>query len=110
MTYLGSSYRQVWVTICVSLRFLPSTATFSTQSTEKEHLIIYRINALEGIDSAKSLIVLLNGGPEAEQVEVPEGEYQLLAFNGEANVNGLSDLHEDHALVAPYSATILAEK
>ena len=78
--------------------------------TEKEHLIIYRINALEGIDSAKSLIVLLNGGPEAEQVEVPEGEYQLLAFNGEANVNGLSDLHEDHALVAPYSATILAEK
>lgn len=78
--------------------------------TEKEHLIIYRINALEGIDSAKSLIVLLNGGPEAEQVEVPEGEYQLLAFNGEANVNGLSDLHEDHAMVAPYSATILAEK
>ena len=34
----------------------------------------------------------------------------LLAFNGEADANGLSELHESHALVAPYSATILAEK
>ena len=78
--------------------------------TEDEHLIIYRIKDLEGIDSAKSLIVLLNGGDKAQQVEIPEGEYTLLAFNGEANVNGLSELEEDEALVAPYSATILAEK
>jgi pullulanase len=78
--------------------------------TEDEHLIIYRIKDLEGIDSAKSLIVLLNGGDKAQQVEIPEGEYTLLAFNGEANVNGLSNLEEDEALVAPYSATILAEK
>ena len=78
--------------------------------TEDEHLIIYRIKDLEGIDSAKSLLVVLNGGDKAQQVEIPEGEYILLAFNGEANVNGLSELEEDEALVAPYSATILAEK
>ena len=78
--------------------------------TDNEHLIIYRIKDLEGIDSAKSLIVLLNGGAEAQQVEIPESEYILLAFNGEANEKGLSLLQESQALVAPYSATILAEK
>ena len=77
--------------------------------SDDEHVIIYRIKDLEGIDSAKSLIVILNGGDKAQQVEIPEGEYTLLAFNGEANVNGLSELEEDEALVAPYSATILAE-
>ena len=78
--------------------------------TDNEHLVIYRINDLDGLDSAKSLIVLLNGSEKAQQVEIPEGEYTLLAFNGEADVKGLSELHESHALVAPYSATILAEQ
>lgn len=77
---------------------------------ENESLIIYRINNLEGIDTAKSLIVLLNGGNQAQQIEIPEGKYILLAFNGEADVNGLSELEESQAIVAPYSATILAEK
>ena len=78
--------------------------------TENEHLVIYHIKNLEGIDSAKSLLVLLNGGSKAEQVEIPEGEYMLLAFNGEAKAEGLSILEESQAIVAPYSATILAEK
>ena len=78
--------------------------------TENEHLIVYRINDLEGIDSAKSLIVLLNGCDKAQQVEIPEGAYTLLAFNGMADVNGLSEMEENQALVAPYSATILAAK
>lgn len=79
-------------------------------STENESLVICRINNLEGIDTAKSLIVLLNGGNQAQQIEIPEGKYILLAFNGEADVNGLSELEESQAIVAPYSATILAEK
>jgi len=78
--------------------------------TDNKNLIIYKINDLEGIDCAKSLIVVLNGGDKAQQVEIPEGEYILLAFNGEAKADGLSDLEESQAIVAPYSATILAEK
>ena len=77
---------------------------------DNDQVIVYCIKNLEGIDTAKSLIVLLNGSDKAAQVEIPEGEYTLLAFNGEADVNGLSELHESQALVAPYSATILAEK
>lgn len=76
---------------------------------DNEQVIVYRIKDLEGLDTAKSLIVVLNGSEKTAQVEIPEGEYTLLAFNGEANVNGLSELHESQALVAPYSATILAE-
>lgn len=78
--------------------------------TENESLVVYRIKNIEGIDTAKSLIVLLNGGNQAQQIEIPEGKYILLAFNGEADVNGLSELEESQAIVAPYSATILAEK
>ena len=78
--------------------------------TDNEHLIVYRIKDLEGIDSAKSLIVLLNGGAEAQQVAVPESDYVLLAFDGEANEKGLSEMRESQVMVAPYSATILAEK
>ncbi len=78
--------------------------------TENESLVVYRIKNLEGIDTAKSLIVLLNGGNQAQQIEIPEGKYILLAFNGEADVNGLSELEDSQAIVAPYSATILAEK
>lgn len=77
---------------------------------DNDQVIVYRIKNLEGIDTAKSLIVLLNGGNQAQQIEIPEGKYILLAFNGEADVNGLSELEESQAIVAPYSATILAEK
>ena len=77
--------------------------------TDDEHLIVYRIKDLVGIDSAKSLIVLLNGSDKAQQVDIPESKYILLAFNGEADANGLSELEESQAIVAPYSATILAE-
>lgn len=78
--------------------------------TDNGHLIIYRIKNLEGIDSAKSLIVLLNGGPEILTPDIPEGEYLMLAGNGVADKNGLSIVKGDKAWVGPYSATILAEK
>ena len=78
--------------------------------TADQHLVAYRIDNLEGIDTAKSLLVLLNGGEKPLQEPIPEGDYTLLVFNGEADVNGLSELHESQAIVAPYSATILAEK
>ena len=78
--------------------------------TDNEHLIIYRIKDLEGIDFAKSLVVLLNGGAEPATVEVPEADYTVLAHDGEANNNlGLGVIHAKSVMVEPYSATILAE-
>ena len=79
-------------------------------STDNEHLIIYRINNLEGIDSAKSLIVLLNGGAKQANVEVPQAQYNVLAHDAQASVDGLGHITVDHVAVEPYSATILAEE
>ena len=79
---------------------------------DNEQVIVYRIKDLEGIDSAKSLLVMLNGGEKAVTCELPqmEGEAIILAQNGQANVAGLDFAPYDKIEVAPYSATIIAEK
>ena len=77
--------------------------------TDSDNVIIYRIKDLEGIDTAKSLIVVLNGSKEVSMATIPEGNYRILAFNAKANVNGLEDFSGSQIAAGPYSATILAE-
>lgn len=77
--------------------------------TNNEGLIIYRIKDLQGIDTAASLIVLLNGTAEAMEVEVPQATYTVLAQDAQANANGMGTIEAGKVQVAPYSATILAE-
>lgn len=77
--------------------------------TTQEGLIIYRIKDLQGIDTASSLIVLLNGTAEAMEVEVPQATYTVLAHDAQANANGMGAIEGGKVQVAPYSATILAE-
>ncbi len=76
---------------------------------DEESLIIYRINNLEGIDSAKSLTVLLNGSAQPAQAEIPDGQYRVLAHDAQANQEGLGIINGGKIVVEPYSATILAE-
>ena len=77
--------------------------------TDNENLIIYDIKDLEGIDTSKSLIVLLNGSAKTAEAEIPEAEYTVLAHDGEADVQGLGLLSTNRVTVEPYSATILAQ-
>ena len=79
--------------------------------TNNEHLVIYRIKNLEGIDTAKSLMVILNGSAQTVTCDLPEmtGECVLLAADGQANPDGLDFAPYDKIDVVPYSATILAE-
>lgn len=77
--------------------------------TTQEGLIIYRIKDLQGIDTASSLIVLLNGTPEPMEAEVPQANYTVLAHDAQANANGMGTMEGGKVQVAPYSATILAE-
>ena len=76
---------------------------------ENEHVIAYRIADLEGIDSAKSLLVVLNGSAEAVETAIPAGRYTVLAEDGKAEVDGLRCFEDEQVVVAPYSATILEE-
>ena len=77
--------------------------------TTQEGLIIYRIKDQQGIDTASSLVVLLNGTAEAMEVEVPQATYTVLAQDAQANANGMGTIEAGKVQVAPYSATILAE-
>ena len=77
--------------------------------TTQEGLIIYRIKDLQGVDTASSLIVLLNGTAEPMEAEVPQATYTVLAHDAQANANGMGTIEGGKVQVAPYSATILAE-
>ena len=78
--------------------------------TDNENLIVYAIKDLEGIDTSKSLIVLLNGGAKPAEAFFPEAAYTILAHDGQANNKaGLGRIQTDRIVVEPYSATILAQ-
>ena len=72
-------------------------------------VVAFRIKDLEGIDSAKSLTVLLNGSKKAVKLAIPQGEYVVLAQNGEADADGLGAYSGAYISAPATSATILAE-
>ena len=78
---------------------------------DNDQVIIYRIKDLEGIDTAKSLLVILNGSAEGVTCNLPEmdGESVILADNGIANAGGIEMGPYEQTYVDPYSAMIIAE-
>ena len=72
-------------------------------------VVAFRISGLEGIDSAKSLTVLLNGSKKAVKVDIPQGNYEVLAQNGKADADGLGAYSGSTISAGATSATILAE-
>ena len=77
--------------------------------TGDESLIVYSINHLEGIDSARSLVVLLNGSNRSQEADIPLATYTILALDGQADAEGIETVACQHVSTPPYSATILAE-
>ena len=76
---------------------------------DNPNVVAFRIEGLEGIDSAKSLTVVLNGSKKAVKVEIPEGNYVVLAQNGYADAEGFGAYTGDYCSASATSATILAE-
>ncbi len=72
-------------------------------------VVAFRISGLEGIDSAKSLTVLLNGSKKTAKVEIPQGDYTVLAKDGKADADGLGAFAGNTISAGATSATILAE-
>ena len=72
-------------------------------------VVAFRIEGLEGIDPAKSLTVLLNGSKKNVKVEIPQGNYTVLAQDGTADADGLGAFSGNLISANPTSATILAE-
>ncbi|MBR5834788.1 MAG: type I pullulanase [Bacteroidales bacterium] len=72
-------------------------------------VVAFRISGLEGIDSAKSLTVLLNGSKKNVKIEIPEGNYVVLAQNGYADADSIGAYSGSYCAAGATSATILAE-
>ena len=72
-------------------------------------VVAFRINDLEGIDSAKSLTVLLNGSKKNVKVDIPHGNYTVLAQLGHADADGIGAYSGSTISAGATSATILAE-
>ena len=72
-------------------------------------VVAFRISGLEGIDSAKSLTVLLNGSKKNVKVSIPQGNYTVLAKDGKADADGINAYSGSTISASATSATILAE-
>ena len=77
--------------------------------TEDPCVVAFRISGLEGIDSARSLVVLLNGSKRAVKVDIPQGDYTVLAKDGKADADGIGAYSGSQISASATSATILAE-
>ena len=72
-------------------------------------VVAFRIKDLVGIDPARSLTVLLNGSKKAVKIDIPAGNYVVLAQNGHADTDGLGASSTRYCTAGPTSATIMAE-
>ena len=89
------------------LEFLaPQTAKFD----RNDCMVVFRLKNLEGIDSWKNIVVILNFDKEAKNVQVPEGEYTVACCNGVINEEGLGHFRGNNTFVAGQSAMILYQK
>lgn len=57
--------------------------------TASDCLIAFQLKDLEGIDTWKDIIVVLNGNRDTKTVDIPEGEYCVACCNGVINEAGI---------------------
>ena len=74
-------------------------------------LVAFRLKNLEGIDSWKDIIVVLNANKEAKTIAIPEGEYTVACCNGVINEQGIGlSFKASETKVDAQSALILYQK
>lgn len=74
-------------------------------------LVAFRLKNLEGIDSWKDIIVVLNANKETKTIAIPEGEYTVACCNGVINEQGIGlSFNATEATVDTQSALILYQK
>ena len=74
-------------------------------------LVAFRLKNLEGIDSWKDIIVVLNANKETKTIAIPEGEYTVACCYGVINEEGIGmPFKASEAKVDAQSALILYQK
>ena len=115
-------YPQVFEYYCglIHLRNNHPAFRLGTAEAVREHLefistddclVAFRLKNLEGIDSWKDIIVVLNANKEAKTIAIPEGEYTVACCNGVINEQGIGlSFNATEATVNAQSALILYRK
>ena len=73
----------------------------------QENLVAFQLKDLEGIDSARRIVVILNSNKEEKTIRIPEENYTRVVSEGKANRNGLGKCAGGEIKIAPQSALIL---
>ena len=98
------------------LEFLPTaapvdqakaTAAISSEKREQGALVAFQLKDLQGIDSWKQIIVVLNFNKDAKSMSIPEGDYTVACCNGVIREEGLGHVSGKEILVDGQSALIL---
>lgn len=83
------------------LEFLPS---------DNECVVAFRLKDLDSVDSARSIVVVLNGSRERAEVAIPEAAYLTVARDGRFCDGNTAPQRTDVASAEPVSATVMMEK
>ena len=78
---------------------------------DNEAAVGFVLDKLEGIDTAKRIVVLMNGSRESVEFEIPTGIYKWISDGDYIHAKGIGEYKCDNGKisVAPISGVILAE-
>ena len=121
---LKSEYNDLveYVKALIALRKAHPAFSLGTAEAVREHLTFiendndaavgFVLHDLEGIDDAKSIVVLMNGSRDNVVFEIPEGDYKWIADGDVIMPRGIGhyDGSNGYIEVAPISGVILAER
>ena len=73
-------------------------------------LVAFQLKDLDGIDSCKRIVVVLNGNKAARAVTIPDGRYTVVCSNAVINEDGMGTVEGNRVQVDAQLALILFEK
>ncbi len=101
----------------ISLRKLHPAFRLATEQSVQEHLkfidmnipnvIAYQLSQHANGDNWREILVVFNGNRKPVEVEIPEGEWNLVCYDGKINLAGISVVNNLNFVVPASSASIL---
>lgn len=85
--------------VCKHLQFIENTP---------EQVVAYTLNDNAGGDEWNQIVVAFNGSDQSAEIEIPEGNWMIIANDGSIDLTGSNKLEGSKAIIAASAALILA--
>ena len=85
--------------VCKHLQFIENTP---------EQVVAYTLNDNAGGDEWNQIVVAFNGSDQSAEIEIPEGNWMIIANDGNIDLTGSNKLEGSKATIAASAALILA--